>query len=130
MISCICSFQQVSLFPPVLYNGWTGPYVFLVASETPFALYIVHRRIGLYRWPGQHITDFQFITNNALRNAVDVPINKNSRTLSPWLVHASICVQTKKLSGDVHLLKRPHESVHPSHWTLRDTMVKRFRRSV
>lgn len=35
----------------------------------------------------------------------------------------------REREGDVQLLERPDPLLHPPHWTLRDTMVKRFRRS-
>jgi hypothetical protein len=35
----------------------------------------------------------------------------------------------REREGDVQLLERPDKQLHPSSWTLRDTMVKRFRRS-
>ena len=31
--------------------------------------------------------------------------------------------------GDIQLLEMPHETIHPKEWTLRNTCVKRFRRS-
>jgi SAC3/GANP family len=35
----------------------------------------------------------------------------------------------REREGDIQLLERPDPQVHPETWTLRDTMVKRFRRS-
>jgi hypothetical protein len=35
----------------------------------------------------------------------------------------------REREGDIQLLERPDVQIHPSSWTLRDTMVKRFRRS-
>ena len=35
----------------------------------------------------------------------------------------------REREGDIQLLERPDIQIHPSTWTLRDTMVKRFRRS-
>jgi SAC3/GANP family len=35
----------------------------------------------------------------------------------------------REREGDVQLLERPDKQLHPSSWTLRNTMVKRFRRS-
>ena len=35
----------------------------------------------------------------------------------------------REREGDIQLLERPDVQIHPSTWTLRDTMVKRFRRS-
>ena len=31
--------------------------------------------------------------------------------------------------NDIQLLELPHASIHPKDWTLRDTAVKRFKRS-
>ncbi len=35
----------------------------------------------------------------------------------------------REREGDIQLLERPDGQIHPASWTLRDTMVKRFRRS-
>ena len=35
----------------------------------------------------------------------------------------------REREGDIQLLERPDGQIHPESWTLRDTMVKRFRRS-
>lgn len=77
--------------------------------------------------------------NNALRNAGVVVGSGNGRE---HLLSASSLIGTcvhscpdeeilrREQEGDVQLLERPDtDTVHPRHWTLRDTMVKRFRRS-
>lgn len=38
-------------------------------------------------------------------------------------------ISRREAESDVQLLERPDPSLHPPHWTLRDTMIKRFRRS-
>jgi hypothetical protein len=35
----------------------------------------------------------------------------------------------REYENDIPLLEIPHPSLHPSHWTLRETCIKRFRRS-
>lgn len=35
----------------------------------------------------------------------------------------------RESENDVQLLELPHESIHPKDWTLRNTAVKRFKRS-
>lgn len=38
-------------------------------------------------------------------------------------------LQRREAESDIQVLERPHNNLHPSSWTIRDTAVKRFRRS-
>jgi hypothetical protein len=71
--------------------------------------------------------------NNSFRNSAAGRENlENAKTLVGTCEH--MCpdeeILRREREGDIQLLEKPeHTTLHPAHWTLRDTMVKRFRRS-